>query len=62
MQYVIGYLNIVVDAFIAETRREYLDDETVAMLSLFIVEKISHLKLSMAVDAMFQLLKSLGNK
>jgi hypothetical protein len=58
----VGYLNIVIDAFIAETKREYLDDETFTLLAMYIVEKISHLKLCLAVDAMFELLKSLGNK
>jgi hypothetical protein len=55
-------MDVVIDAFIAETKREVLDDETLALLTMYIVEKISHLKICLAVDALFELMKSLGNK
>jgi hypothetical protein len=55
-------LNIVIDAFVAETKREYLDDETLGLLMVFVVERLSQFKLCLAVDAMFEILKSLGNK
>jgi hypothetical protein len=58
----ISYLNIVIDAFIAETKREVLDDETLTLLAMYVIEKISHLKICLAVDALFELMKSLGNK
>jgi hypothetical protein len=62
MPYLIGYLNVVIDAFIVETKHEELNDETFSLLTTYIVEKISHLKMSLAVDAIFELLKSLGTK
>jgi hypothetical protein len=62
MQYLLVYLNIVIDAFVAETKREYLDDETLGLLMVFVVEKLSQFKLCLAIDAMFEILKSLGNK
>jgi hypothetical protein len=49
------------NAFIAETKREYLDGETFDLLVLFIIEKMAHLKMCLAVDVMFEILKSLGN-
>jgi hypothetical protein len=62
MPYLSVYLNVVIDAFVTKTGREYLDDETLTLLAMFVVEKISQLKLCLAVDLMFELLKSLGNK
>jgi hypothetical protein len=61
MPYLIGYLNIIIDAFVAETQREYIDDETLVLLTVFAVEKLSHLKICLAVDALFEILKSLGS-
>jgi len=51
----------VLNAFVAETKREYLDDETFDLLMLFITEKMAYLKICLAVDALFEILKSLGN-
>jgi len=55
------FIETVLNAFVAETKREYLDDETFDLLMLFITEKMAYLKICLAVDALFEILKSLGN-
>jgi len=62
MPYLVNYLPIVIDAFVIESKREYLDGDTFSLLTIFVIEKLSQLKMSLAVDVMFETLKSLGNK
>jgi len=62
MPYLVNYLPLIIDAFVIESKREYLDGDTFSLLTIFVIEKLSQLKMSLAVDAMFEILKSLGNK
>jgi hypothetical protein len=55
------YLPVILDAFVAKTKHEYLDDDGVLnLLTLFVVENLAYLKMNIAVDALLALLKSLN--